>query len=256
MPMTDVTICVTSFLRPGYAEKSVADIEKNFPECQLVVVDDSQRVPEYTTFDDCMNGHGLTTVHLPFDSGLSAKRNAGVKATRTKYWLNGCDDFDMSTAEARAGVEKLVKVMDEHDDIDVAGGRVDNNPYEFYIEYKPGEFIREHVAKIHPMAVYVNVDLTVNYFLGRTDVMKQFPWPEEMKIGGEHVCFFLDMKQAGRKVVYVPGVNVNTFTLAFTPENIDPRYPQFRARARDLGHALMKKRYNIKDYIGGDGAKS
>lgn len=242
MPLSDVTICVTSFLRPGYLKKCLGGLRANLPECPVEVVDDS---------GTCPGDWSGVTASLPFDSGLSAKRNLGVTVTKTKYWLCGCDDFDFSTREAREGIEKMVKVLDEHPAIDVAGGRVDGNPYEGYLEWKPGEFIREHRAKIHPQAVYVKVDLTVNYFVARTD--RIVPWDERMKIGGEHGDWFLEMRAQGRQVVYVPGVNIATFHV---DGGTDPRYGQFRARAVNLGHRIFKEKRNIRDYISFDGDKS
>jgi glycosyltransferase involved in cell wall biosynthesis len=245
MSLQDVTILVTTFLRPGYLRKTLEGIRANLPECPVLVVDDS-------------DNPSAESIHLPFDSGLPAKRNAGVKACTTKYLLMGCDDFDFSTAEARAGVEKLVRVMDEFPEIDVAGGRVDHRPYEGFLEYNPGEYIKETPLTGEGPAgtVYLTVDLTVNYFMARTESIRPFPWPEEMRIGGEHVCFFLDLKLANKYVVWVPGVNVNTLKLGQGSNVQDPRYRGFRMRAINLGHPLMKKRYDIKDYIGFDGGKS
>lgn len=254
--LSDVTICITTFLRPGYMFKCCEGVTANLPECKLQIV-----------ADDC--GWGVAHIVLPFDSGLSAKRNAGVRACQTKYWLCGCDDFDFSTKEARMGIEKLTRILDDNPDIDVAGGRVDGREYEGFLEYIPGDCIREHSLSVHPPDLqgksvevvitreeYFVVDLTVNYFLARTDVLKQFPWPEEMRIGGEHVCLFLDLKHAGKKVVWVPGVNVNTLQLGNGPDVQDSRYNSFRRRAINLGHPLMKKRYNITRYIGFDGGVS
>jgi hypothetical protein len=199
-------------------------------------------------------------IQLPFDSGLSTKRNAGVRACQTKYLLLGADDFDFSTKEAREGILKMVGWLDAYGPdnpniksrmyIDVVGGRVDDKPYEGFLEYVPGEYIKEtRLDTSGEMDDSASVcDLTVNYFLGRTEVMKQFPWPEEMKIGGEHVCFFLDLKLAGRKVCWVKGANITTLKLG--PEAQHPDYAKYRARAKTLGHPLMLKRYNIKEYIG------
>jgi len=244
MGLQDVTILITTFLRPGYLERCVQGAKINLSECVLLVVDDSEiKSP-------------LANIELPFDSGLAMKRNVGVAACKTKYLLLGCDDFDFSTLEARQGVEKLIKILDENPEIDIAGGRVDGHPYEGNLEYAPGEYIREHRVIGNPNNPFTPVDLTVNYFMGRTEIMKQFPWPEEMRIGGEHVCFFLDLKHAGRKVVWVPGVNINTLYLGIALNVQDPRYGGYRRRAINLGHPLMKKRYNIKNYIGFEGDRS
>jgi hypothetical protein len=144
--------------------------------------------------------------------------------------------------------------LDENPDVVVAGGRVDNRPYEGFLEYVPGQYIREIRLDTKFPVPFIPVDLTINYFLGRTEVMKEFPWPEEMRIGGEHVCFFLDLKQARRTVVWVPGVNISTLHLG--QEAQDPRYDGYRRRAISLGHPLMKKRYDIKEYVGFAGDRS
>jgi len=249
----DVTILVTSFLRPGYLDRCVHGICENLPECKLIIVDDSKSTdkPEkgFGVIDSFEYHRWDQFIFLPFDSGLSAKRNAGVRSCQTKYLLLGCDDFDFSTKEARNGITKFVSMADTCRDFDVFGGRVDDNPYEGFLEYKPGEYIKETRLDWRILDGQGAVcDLTVNYFLARTEVMKQFPWPEEMKIGGEHVCFFLDLKLAGREVCWVKGVNITTLKLG--PEAMDPRYPEFRARAKTLGHPLMLKRYGVKEYIG------
>ena len=233
--LEEVSILVTTFLRDGYLIPCLELLRMYMPDAKVIVVDDG--MPSLIKDGFCN--------YMPFDSGLSAKRNKGVRIARTKYVLLGSDDFDFGGLETRAGIEKLVKVLEENPDIDVAGGRVNGAHYEAMLEYKKGEYIREHGAALYGIRP-TPVDLTVNYFLARTDVLRQFPWPEECRIGGEHVCFFLDLKLAGRKVVFVPGVNINTFQVR---NGADPRYAAFRARAATLGHPLMKKRYGILDYV-------
>jgi hypothetical protein len=251
MPLSDVTICITSFLRPGYLLECLRGIRANLPECEVVVIDDSNLPCPETLPDE----NGCVFAHLPFDSGLPAKRNESLTFTTTKYWVPGHDDFDFGTREARDGIVKLTDLMDTHDDIDVAGGRVDGNPYEGHLEYVPGEYIREHRLKPVPEScVYARVDLTVNYFLART--ARIVPWDERMKIGGEHGDWFLEMKQQGRKTVWVPGVNITTLQLGNGPEVQDPRYGEFRGRARSLGHEIFKKKRNIREYRDWEGNKS
>lgn len=243
--ISDVTILVTSFLRPAYLATCMAGISKNLPECSLVVADDSDiEVPKP------FGAPLWKFVSLPFDSGLAAKRNAAVREIRTPYTLLGCDDFDFSPPAVRFGIMRLAYYLDTQDDIVLAGGRVDNRPYEGILEYVPGHYIKEYRLDVSRLNYgdAATCDLTVNYFLARTDVLRKFPWPDAMKIGGEHVCLFLDLKMARKKVVFVKGVNINT--QSFDPEKQDPRYAEYRARARDLGHRLMMARYNIREYRG------
>jgi hypothetical protein len=238
MGLTDITIGITSFLRPGYVQACLDGIFNNLPECKVIVADDS----------DGTAGREKFAILMPFDSGLSAKRNALVQATRTKYWLSGHDDFDFSTPEAREGLKTLVEVLDWNPNIDVAGGRVHNNPYEGFLEYVEGAYIREHPLRPDGLRPFYPVDLTVNYFLARTD--RIVPWDERMKIGGEHGDWFLEMKFQGRKTVWVPNVSITTLQLGDAPEVQDPRYGQYRQRAVSLGHRIFKEKRNIKQYIG------
>jgi hypothetical protein len=250
VPLSDTAIAITSLWRHGYLSACLAGIAKNLPEVSVIVADDSDT-------DICSNIAGSDCIKMEFDSGLSAKRNAIVKACTKPMILLACDDVDFSTSQARQGVEKLVEVLDRYPEIDVAGGRVNNKCYEGFLEYS-SDFIREHLLNSYDCCTenFVSVDITVNYFLARTEILRRFPWPKEMKIGGEHVCLFLDLKLAGRKVVWVPGVNIDTLHLGTGSDVQDPRYREFRKRAIDLGHPLMKKRYNISSYIGFNGEKS
>jgi hypothetical protein len=236
--LADVTIGVTSFLRPGYLIQCIEGIRKGIPECQIIVADDSD-IPIDTL--------GVECIHLPFDSGLPAKRNASVQACATKYWLCGCDDFDHSTTEARAGLEKMIKVLDENPDISVAGGRVHNHAYEGFLTYEPGSHIKE-TRLVLDGSEFQQVELTVNYFLARVADIKDIPWDERMKIGGEHGDWFLELKLQGKKVVWVKDVNINTL-----PDNyrlVDPRYGSYRGRAVNLGHAVFLRKRRIIRYLG------
>jgi hypothetical protein len=269
--MNDITIAVTTFMRPGYAFNCLAALLRDLPNCRVILADDSPPLDSLNGVPGIGLDGGIppgeivhkwkgfqhSGIYMPFDSGLAAKRNAIVRACETKYLLLFCDDFLMDEAGAD-GVERLYQVLEQWPQIAVAAGRVDNRPYEAWLEYVKGSHIRERRIVFSEKAEWFPVDLAVNYFMGRTEVMRRFPWPEEMKIGGEHVCFFLDLKLAREiegasdlDVVWVPDVNVKTMTLG--PEAQDSRYDQYRARAFELGHAAMKRRYNIKTYVGMNG---
>lgn len=252
--LNEVSILITSFLRPACLRECLAGIEKNLPECKVIVVDDSG--------DELPGGEiRVPLISLSFDSGLSAKRNAGVRACETKYLLMGSDDFDFSTAQARAGVEKLVRVLEEHPQVDVAGGHHNNHCYEGFLDLAPGKYIKEtrifapNGRTGYPQSLSENyevykVDLIVNYFLARTESIRQYPWDERMKIGGEHGDWFLTLKQAGKTVVWVPGVNINELPYDRSKEH--PDYGKYRGRAVSLGHKIFMEKRGITHYFGFD----
>lgn len=254
-PLHKVSILITSFLRFGYLKNCLAGIEKNLPECKVIVVDDSG--------DTSLGSSemGRVFIYLPFDSGLSAKSNAGVRACMTDYLLMGSDDFDFSTDEARAGIEKLVRVLDEHAIVDVAGGHHNDQRYEGFLESVPGTYIKEtrifgpngpqgSSRSLSENYEFYKVDLIVNYFLARTESIRPFPWDERMKIGGEHGDWFLTLKDAAKTVVWVPGVNINEQAHDRSKEH--PDYGKYRGRAISLGHKIFLEKRGVRDYCGFD----
>lgn len=250
--LSDVTIGISSFLRAGYLAECLKAIDKHLPECGTLVVDDSGSYfldhVKRGTFDQSRSYPIYT---LPFDAGLSRKRNESVRRCRTKYFLLYCDDFK-ADEECRAGVERMIEVLDGRTEAAVAGGRVDSRPYECFLEYKPGEYIRElrppSLPHLHGNSLPARVDLTANYFLARTELIRDIPWEDRCRIGGEHGLWFIRMKQAGRITLWVPGVNVKTIMLGASAK--DPRYDEFRGRAYEQGHKVMKEILDIRFYRG------
>jgi len=252
--LSDVTILVTSFLRHGYLLKCLEGLAANLPECKVVIVDDSNDAK----IGGLLCNHGPQMAHLDwkiilmyFDSGLSMKRNVGVQVCRTKYLLLGADDFDFSTKEAREGIEVMLATLDRLKGIDIAGGRVDSRPYEGFLDYVPGSHIQEIRLQTDGMRKgdVALCDLTVNYFLARTQVLKAIPWDENIRpIGGEHGDWFLTVKETGRKVAYIHGANITTLHLG--PEAQHPDYAKYRSRAVTHGHRIFMEKRNIREYLG------
>jgi hypothetical protein len=257
--LSDITIVIPTFHRRGYLRACLDGIKANLPECPVRIAQDdggdcTLEVSDYETY---------YWAKLPYDSGLTAKRNAAVRLVETKYTLMGCDDFDFTDPEAREGIELMVKILDDFDDIDVVAGRVNNRPYEGLLEHVPGECIREYPIDdfilpfmLTESLVMWKIDIAANYFLARTSVLRRFPWDEDIRpIGGEHVDWFLDLKDAGMKVVF-PSPYANINTQPYDPAKQNPRYKEFRRRALTTGHALMKQKRNIKQYIDFNGGIS
>lgn len=250
MRLDDVTIGLTSFLRFGFLRNAIKDINYNYPECEVLTVDDSdggigQAVDKLTT----------TVVSMPFDSGIGAKRNEMVRRAKTQYLLMGTDDF-LFDQQSRHGVELMAQALENNPGVDVACGRFNNNHYEGHIRHVPGEYIKEIPLDINSPRWGDNpecyrVDLTANYFLARTDRIA--PWNEEMKIGGEHIMWFLRMLGWDRTLVWVPGAEIMQQPYWMGAQDL--RYNRMRMRCWD-GHNKMKELLNIKRYIGFDGAET
>jgi hypothetical protein len=211
-----ICIMVKTFLRDGYLATTLRSIELNLPECKVVIADDGfesrEKIEKYAR----MRNQGHTCVWLPFDSGFGAKANAAMQQCDREYVLIGSDDFDFVMPETRRGIERLLDVMDSRPDIACASGRVDNIPYEGYIE-RGDDYIREHRLTEDNCEVTANgteyklCDLTVNYNLVRRSAlgMDKVHWHQQWKIGGDHFTFYDDLKKAGHKIAWVKGVNID-----------------------------------------------
>jgi hypothetical protein len=163
--------------------------------------------------------------------------------------LIGCDDFDF-TKEAAEGVLKLQEVL-ERTDVDIAAGRLGELHYEFLLDESEPGVVREIPleADINGRGEwFIECDLTVNYHLIKRRVLEKVQWDEDVKIGGgDHGAFFLDVKHAGFKVAYVPGVRIDL------QKRLSPaEYRPYRRRAYGPERPCFDKR-GIKKYILGDG---
>jgi hypothetical protein len=91
------------------------------------------------------------------------------------------------------------------------------------------------------------VDIGVNYFLARSEVLRKHPWDQTIvPIGGEHGDFFMTLKQAGRTVVWQDNCHIKTFDAI---ERRHPDYMTMRRRAQSTGHKIMCEKWGIKDWL-------
>lgn len=255
--LSTVTVGIKTFLRDEKLFRTIAGIRRTMPEVQLCIVDDGHfagDLDKRRLYDDLLNS-GHTVVCTDFDSGFGRKSNIIANLFRTPYLLVASDDFDFEPHSARAGVEKMVEVLDNNCNLSIASGRVDGNPYEFHLtERQPNQWYERPVRGAEYFNQIVGCDLTVNYSLihksvfWRNDQRTNIRWDDDVKIGGgEHGAFFIDVKKAGKRVVYVSGVNIDQFKELDSEE-----YSRYRTRARSSERPCFQKR-GITKYVCGDG---
>jgi hypothetical protein len=247
MDLSRVTIGIKTILRDEKLEVALDGILKTMPEARIIVVDDGYQSPEKEIIYHALQLAGHTVDIMPFDSGFGAKSNRIAELLATDYLLVGSDDFDFRPLDVRAGIEKMVAALDKHKRYYAVSGRVNESSYEAHlslVETERGTEVTEIDANIGAGSHEVyDVDLTINYTLFRRETFKEIRWDNDVKIGGgEHGSFFVDMKRAGFKVGFVPGVNINTL------DDRDSReYRLLRWRAFYPGRLCFKKR-GIRKY--------
>lgn len=247
----NMSVLITTFLRDGSLELCIGLLRANLPDVKIIVVDDGHRTEKKTLLYTALRSAGHIVIECPFDTGLAEKRNVGIKACQTEYLLMGCDDF-VFDCEARAGIEKLLSVLNDNPTFALASGRVMNVPYEGFFEIAPGDYVKEHPLVVKKEKPFYKVDLTVNYFLARVELIRDVVYDSRMKIGGEHGDYFLEMKRLGRTVVWVPGVSIKNMECFGHIAGNDDKYEGYRGRARYLGHQMFLKKYGVRHHIGFD----
>lgn len=255
--LSEISILIKTFLRDEYLFEAIRGIDTTMPEVQMVIVDDGDPTSNKTSLYEKLRATGHKVIEMPFDSGFGAKSNEGMKHVDRPYVLIGSDDFDFSPAYVRAGIEKMVTVLDGVPQISIAGGRVNNYPYEGWLVDK-GDIIEERYIQFDsPRFIngveYHHCNLTVNYTLNHTEIFgpDKIHWDDDVKIGGgEHGALFVDIKRANHAVVYVKGVTISEQS----GRPVDLRYSNFRGRARLPGRPCFAKR-GIHEYVMFGGAK-
>ncbi|KAI0562749.1 Transferase [Gracilaria domingensis] len=213
-------VCDETIVRQ--VENLVRSIRVHYPRIRVILANDG---PMSLGNEKFLQEDPFTEEHvLPADSGISYGRNHMVNATVSRYFLLLDDDhvFDDTTnlTVLLNGIHK--------DDFDIVGIRVRNLPGIDELE-RIGILIPRYVANItrfedrevtlcvwnendgpsvygimHPF----QVDVLHNAFVAGVDVLRKHGWRNELKVN-EHMTFFLDAKDAGIKVGYLPSVFVH-----------------------------------------------
>ena len=188
----NVTAIVTTFESNGILEKSVESIKKHHKDMRIIVVDNSETVKP---LDDVL------TIALPFDSGLAASRNAGLLYVQTPYVLITDDD------QVLLEPNSVKKLYDSaiNNGLDIVGGQsistVTKKTMIYFgkIRQNPSKVVvTNEITKILPDGTEI-VDLTLNFFVAKTEILRKVRWRDELKVS-EHLDFFIRAKKAGVRV--------------------------------------------------------
>ncbi len=219
----NLTILITCFERPQCRDRLLESIKKYAPEYPVIVVDDSKE-PNLV--------EGVTNVRLPFDSGVSAKRNAGLLAVTTDYVFILEDDciFNEETdlTKALSFLEKSGADM-----LGIKASGVDYCGTYAVTKTLDGFFIKcSRDALSGDFGVFF-YDFIPNIFVAKTVTLKQHPWDESLKMG-EHFAFF--WKYRGQlRIGFTSEVKITHGHIA------TPSYSQFRSRAPEYVRDFMRK---------------
>uniref|UniRef100_A0A3Q1G501 Beta-1,4 N-acetylgalactosaminyltransferase 1-like n=1 Tax=Acanthochromis polyacanthus TaxID=80966 RepID=A0A3Q1G501_9TELE len=230
---SQVTITTKTFLRYDKLNVLLKSIRRFYRNVPVIIADDSLE-PEK------ISGENIQHYIMPPAQGWFAGRNLAVSQVTTKYFVWVDDDF-LFTKDTK--LEKLVEVMEAIPELDVVGGSVQGNQYQFVLEYEEGEEMdggclnRRNSTHFHPLPAYPQCSLTsgvVNFFVARTDSALKVGFdPKLLRVA--HSEFFMD-GLGSLLVTSCPDVVIGHQT----EPNKDPRYTRFRTpEGNDITYKLQ-----------------
>jgi glycosyltransferase involved in cell wall biosynthesis len=179
--LEQVTALVKTFERPLILTRLVESIHRLYPTLLILVVDDS-REPTYL--------ENVQTLALPFNSGLSAGRRAGLAHLTTPYFFLLDDDFILYR---HTRLLEALALMEQHPQIDIMGGEVVYLPFYRTIDYRHAPLLPTTAAPTFPAGSFIGrlpvYDKVANFFIGRTDRIRLVNWDPQLKLL-EHADFF------------------------------------------------------------------
>ena len=210
-----IAFLIKTFMREDSLIRLCDSIKTNFSDFRIYIADDSELTQSKLNFYDEMTAQGHQIIFLPFDSGLSAGRNALMRQCEEKNYCL-CDDDYLFTADN--GVFEAIKKLNKADII--TGSLYFNGVRtgaEYNLEIKDNIIIKTAV----PGKGFRRVDMGLNLFVASN----RYYWDENLKINEEHIDFFLSRKQEGVKVYYDPDLKV-----IHDVQTPPKEYRDFRAR--------------------------
>jgi GT2 family glycosyltransferase len=246
----NICILIKTFERKGSLIRLLRSLENAGCRLSILIADDS-RCPYKKEILGRFPALDIHYYTLPFDSGLSAGRNALLEKAKTPFFLLFDDDFAWHKTTDLAAA---LKIMEEQR-LDIGGGTFQNllsattikrlahillTPAMAwrYFNQIPlesahiGNFLIENkdctltISNKQPEgSLFCPCDLVNNFFIGRTaSIQKIGGWDETLKVG-EHEDFFLRTKLDGLRTAFLPGFIIKHYPVS------GKNYLAFRERA-------------------------
>jgi hypothetical protein len=176
-----LTVLVKTFERPAILRRLIASIRRGYPSLPIIVADDSRepaRLP------------GVETIVLPYDSGVSAGRQAALGLVRTPFVVVLDDDFVFLRTTALApAVAKLVR----NPTIDILGGQLIDLPLLRVRQPPLGQIFATRAHPLVPIGSTIDgllvCDKVANFYVARTERLRLVGWDAALR-RIDHADFF------------------------------------------------------------------
>jgi len=217
--MEDITFIIKTFERKRCLRRLINSILVKYPNAAILVADDSE-VSCKSYYEQSKYYNNVKVFELSKDCGLSAGRNYLLDRVETKYFMLLDDDF---VFDKYTNIDRAIELLKEKE-VDILGGYIRNyvpinNLYTFFkcliqtiLRYsKPANYLGtmdynsdtktltvNYIRKQFP--VYTDTELVLNFFVAKTDIIRdKNRWDDELKLQ-EHTAFFYTAKKQGLKI--------------------------------------------------------
>ncbi len=232
--LDEITLLIKSFMRKECVENLLRSIRKFYKNIKIIIVDDSGDVNYNFDYDK-----NIKTYQIEYDSGLSFGRNFGVSKINTKYFILLDDDFEFTE---NTDIIKWFDIFIESG-FDLLGADVimDGKKMDYFanLSIKEKKLKYERVTNDKSNR-FVKCDMVLNFFLAKTDIIKNHGWDNDLKLA-EHTAFFFEHKDK-INVGYTQEISINHQKV------LEGNYIKFRTRAKNFLNDWMIKK-NIEQII-------
>lgn len=223
--MDEVTIIIKTLDRCDCLINLLNSIFKKYPKIRVLVGDDSE-ISSKEKILSKFNQYNLQYYNLEKDCGLSAGRNFLLNKIQTKYFVLADDDF---VFDQKTNLERAVQILEEKK-LDIIGGYIRNYKivksnwdkllvliqkilkYELPTNYigtlkmEGNTFYADYT--VHSFPEFAETDLVLNFFLAKTERIKEIHgWDPKLKLQ-EHTEFFYRVKLNNLKVGFTNELSV------------------------------------------------
>lgn len=235
------TFIVTSFKRTHLLPRFIDSVQKHYPKSRILIGDSSCRPGEQDVIlEQVKTMDWVEVLHLPFDCGLPAMRNALVKGVNTEYVVLCEDDFEVIS---QTHIERMLSVLQHADNAILCAGLVDygaegikNWPCHIHYSDRKVSFSKlKDQWREHDNVAFRETGLALNFFIARTHHILQRPWDERYTIGAEHTDWFIQRALAGDKCYYTDESVIGHYRVH------QGQYKQWRKRDTESRKKLVKK---------------
>ncbi|MBN1260001.1 MAG: glycosyltransferase [Anaerolineae bacterium] len=176
-----LTAIVKTFERPRAVARLVESLRRLYPDLRLLVVDDSREPAPLP---------GVEWITLPYDSGVSAGRSAGLQRVQTPFTLLLDDDF---VFYRHSGVRAAFSAMQQYPEIDIMGGAALQLPHFHAPDYRTAGLYPTTAAPVRPIGSHIGpfpvYDKVPNFYIARTGRLRLVDWDPQIK-RMDHADFF------------------------------------------------------------------